>query len=179
MYKIGPRKGIYKYRFTGVFKDQGIKIQYTAAYSPQQNGVAERKNRSLIEMARCMLLDANMEKKYWAEAVNTANFLQNRLPTRTIGRTPYELWYRKKPDVGNLHVFGCDALVQIPIEKRRKLDKKAEKLTFVGYSDESKAFRFVDKTTNRIKISRDVVFLDQLRDQVSNNSECAEIELAV
>ena len=79
----------------------------------------------------------------------------------------------------NFHVFGCDALVQIPGEKRRKLDERAEKLTFVGYSDESKAFQFVDKTTNRIKISQDVVFLDQLRDQVSNNSECAEIELAL
>lgn len=73
--------------------DEGIIIQYTASYSPQQNGVAERKNRSLIEMAKCMLLDAGLEKKYWAEAVYTANYLQNILPTKPANKTPYQLWY--------------------------------------------------------------------------------------
>ena len=108
-----------------------------------------------------MLLNANLDKKYWAEAVNTANFLQNRLPTRTTAKTPYELMYKRKPDVRNPHIFGCDAYIQIPKEQRRKLDDKAKKLTFVGYSEESKAFRLLDKNKNRIKISRDVIFLDK------------------
>ena len=141
-------------------KAKGIKMQYTAAYSPQQNGVAERKNRSLMEMARCMLIDANMDKKYWAEAINTANYLQNRLPTKAVEKTPYELCYSRKPDVKNLHIFGSKAYIHIHKEQRRKLDDKAEKLTFVGYCEESKAYRFLDKETSRIKISRDVVFIE-------------------
>lgn len=140
--------------------NEGIKIQLTAAYSPQQNGVAERKNRSLMEMSRCMLIDANLEKKYWGEAVVTANFLQNRLPTKATKKTHFELWHSKVPDVGNLKLFGCKVYAHIPKEKRRKLDDKAKKLIFVGYSEESKAFRLLDKSTNKVVISRDVVFLD-------------------
>ncbi|XP_051163516.1 uncharacterized protein LOC127282958 [Leptopilina boulardi] len=151
-------------------KNKGVKLQYTVSYSPQQNGVAERKNRSLLEMARCMMLDANLEKKYWAETVNTANFLQNRLPTRITAKTPYELMYSNKPDLKNLHIFGCDAYAQIPKELRRKLDDKAEKLTFIGYSEESKGFRLLDKKTDRIKVSRDVIFLDK-NQQVKNSNE--------
>lgn len=73
-------------------KEKGIRHQKTVPYSPQQNGVAERKNRSLTEMAKCMLLDANMENKYWAEAVNTANYIQNRLPTKPWNYGVME-WY--------------------------------------------------------------------------------------
>lgn len=145
-------------------KNQGIRVQYTTAYSPQQNGVAERKNRYLMEMTRCMLMDANLEKRYWGEAVHTANYLQNRLPTKATGRTPYELWYSKRPHVGNLHIFGCAAYVHIHKEQRRKLDDKADKFIFVGYSEESKGYRFLDKKTNRIKISRDAVFLEKKHD---------------
>ena len=143
-------------------KKEGIKIQNTVAYSPQQNGVAERKNRSLIEMARCMITDANLENKYWGKAVNTANYLQNRLPSKPINKTPFELWYSKVPNVEHLHIFGCEAFVHIPDTKRKKLDEKARKLIFVGYSEESKAFRLLDKETNKIQISRDVIFLDSL-----------------
>lgn len=142
-------------------KQEGIRVQYTAPYSPQQNGVAERKNRSLLEMARCMLLDANLDKKYWGEAINTANYLQNRLPTRATNQTPYKLWFSKMPDVGNLHIFGCSTYVHVHKEQRKKLDDKAKKFIFVGYSDESKAFRLLDTETNHIKISRDVIFLDK------------------
>ena len=159
-------------------KNKGIKRKYTAAYSPQQNGVAERKNRSLLEMVRCMLLDAHLDKKYWAEAVNTANFLQNGLPTKAAERTPYELMYSQKPDVRNLHIFGSDAYVQIPKEKCRKLDDKAERFTFVGYWEESKAFRLIDKKTDRVRISRDVIFLDkELTGEPSTNHRNQEIIL--
>lgn len=157
-------------------KGKGIQIQYTAAYSPQQNGIAERKNRSLIEMAKCMLLDANLEKRYWAEAVNTANFLQNRLPTRATEKTPYELWHSRKPNVKNLHIFGCDVYMQIPKEQRRKLDDKAEKLTFIGYSDESKAYRLLNRKTGRVKVSRDVIFIENSKgEQTELNTEHEEL----
>ena len=156
-------------------RKEGIAMQCTAPYSPQQNGVAERKNRSLIEMTRCMLIDAKLDKKYWGEAVVTANYLQNRLPSRSIEKTPYELWYSRKPDVANLHIFGSEAMVLIHKEQRKKLDDKAEKLIFVGYSEVSKAFRFLNLRTNRIKISRDAVFLDKVTK--TQNSEDSGDEL--
>lgn len=73
-----------------LYLDYGIKTQYTIPYNPEQNGVAERKNRTLVEAARTMLIDAGMEKKYWGEAVNTANRIQNILPTKGADKTPYE-----------------------------------------------------------------------------------------
>lgn len=141
-------------------KMEGIQIQYTVAYTPEQNGVAERKNRSLLESARCMLYDADMDKKYWGEAINTANYLQNRLPSKCIEKTPFELWHLKAPNVDHLRVFGCRAYAHVPKELRRKLDEKAVEFLFVGYSEESKGYRLLDKNTNKIKISRDVVFLN-------------------
>ena len=111
-----------------------------------------------------MLFDANLENKYWAEAVNTANYLQNRLPTRATDKTPYELWYSRNPDVGNLHIFGYKAYVHVPKEQRRKLDVKANPFIFVGYSEESKAYRLLDPATKTQKISRDVTFLKNIVD---------------
>lgn len=157
-------------------KDKGIKVEYTVPDSPEQNGVAERKNRSLLEMARCMLIDAEMENKFWSEAVNTANYLQNRLPTSATEKTPYELWFLEKPKIGNLHIFGTDAYAHVPKKFRRKLDDKAEKLTFVGYSDESKGYRLLDKSTGKIKTSRDVIFTDKCEHRIPvEDLSCVEI----
>jgi hypothetical protein len=141
--------------------EMGIKVQYTAPYSAFQNGVAERKNRTLMEAARCMLIDAETEKKYWAEAVNTACYLQNILPSKAVDKTPFELWNRRKPDVKHLHIFGCKGYAHLPNEKRRKLDEKAISLTFVGYSAESKAYRMLDTATDKITISRDVKIIER------------------
>lgn len=142
------------------YKVEGIKPQFTVPYSPQQNGVAERKNRSLTEMATCMLLDANMDKRYWGEAVLTATYLQNRLPTRSVQKTPYELWWGRKPELGHLRVFGSEAYVHIPSVKRSKIESKARKLKLVGYSSEHKGYRFVDPATDVITVSRDAKFLE-------------------
>lgn len=142
------------------YQQEGIEMQLTAGYAPQQNGVAERRNRYLQEMAVCMLLDANMEKRYWGEAIAAAAYVQNRLPSRSVEKTPFELWNGEKPDLGHLRVFGCDAFVYIPDAKRRKMQSRAEKLTFVGYACGSKAYRFLDKGTNRITISRDARFVE-------------------
>ena len=142
------------------YADNGIRMQHTAGYSPPQNGVAERKNRSLIEIARCILIDADIDKKYWGEAVSTANFLQNRLPTKATDRTPYESWYKEKPIVKNLHVFGCKALVHVPKELRKKLDAESAGHIFIGYSEESKAFRFINAKTGSLKTSRNATFFD-------------------
>lgn len=149
-------------KVTSFFKSQGIQTQYTAPYTPQQNGVAERKNRTLIEMARCMIEDAGLPLNFWAEAVCTANYLQNRLPTRVIETTPYEKWNNKKPQVKHCVRFGSKCFVHIPTEKRRKLENTATEMIFVGYDEQSKAYRCFDRTKNKLVISRDVKFMDTM-----------------
>lgn len=148
-------------KFNKFCEDAGIEHQLTAPYSPQQNGVAERKNRTIMEMARCLLHDKGLPKKFWAEAANTAVFLQNRLPTKALQRrTPFEAWYGYKPELLNLKTFGCLCFSHIPHVKRDKLDKKAESGIFVGYSLTSKAYRIYFPHQNKIIVSRDVKFME-------------------
>lgn len=142
-------------------------------------GVAERKNRSLMEMARCMIIDAEMPNKYLGEAVVTANYLQNRLPTKATERTPYELWFTKKPNVNLLRIFGCAAFAHIPKEQRRKLDVKAKELRFVGYAENSKAYRLLHVTTDRIIISRDVIFIEDIEDGFEITKDENEVQVSL
>ena len=145
--------------FQEYLKAQGIHHEMTVPHSPQQNGVAERKNRTLVEAARSMLSHAKLPKMFWAEAVATAAYIQNRLPTSVLkGETPYQRWCGKKPDVSHMKVFGCIAYAHVPDEERRKLDKKAVKLRFVGYANNAKGYRLYDEEKRRILIRRDVVF---------------------
>lgn len=154
------------------YVSEGIKAEYTARYAPQQNGVAERKNRSLNEMGLCMLLDAGLPRKFWAEAVNTAVYLQNRLPTKATDITPFEVWFGRKPDLSHLRVFGCEVYAWKPQQKRKKFESKAVKLTFVGYATDSKAYRLLNTKTGEIVISRDVRFLevDELAKKIPDGS---------
>lgn len=143
---------------TKLLNSEGIQTQFTAPSTPQQNGVAERKNRSLVEMARCMLLDAKLSRTFWAEAINMANYLQNRLPTRAIEATPYELWNGKRPGVTHFQAFGTKCFVHIPAEKRHKLENTAKQMILVGYDEQSKAYRCYDQASKKLVISRDVRF---------------------
>lgn len=144
---------------TKFMRECGIKTQYTAPYSPQQNGVAERKNRSLVEMARCMLTDAKLPMYLWAEAVSTANFIQNCTITKGAGKIPHEAWNGQKPNAMDFQIFGTRCYVHIPTEKRRKLDNTAVEMRFIGYERGSKAYRFYDPGNRKLIISRDVKFL--------------------
>ncbi|MCO5604923.1 hypothetical protein L7F22_059098 [Adiantum nelumboides] len=130
---------------SGAFKDflgkKGIKHQCTMPYTPQQNGVAKRKNRSLMEMARCMLKAKSLPHKLWMEAVACATNFLNRRPTHALKTiTPYESWYDRKPSINYLRVFACLAYAHIPQQLHGKLDDKAVKRIFVGYSSGSKGF---------------------------------------
>ncbi|KAJ3691459.1 hypothetical protein LUZ61_020623 [Rhynchospora tenuis] len=129
----------------------------TASYSPQQNGVAERKNRTILDMVRSMLKSKNMLKEFWAEAVQCAVYLQNRCPTASLeNMTPQEAWCSVKPVVSHLKVFGSVAYMHIPDQRRTKLDDKSKKLIFIGYDERSKAYKLIDPATNKTHISRDV-----------------------
>ena len=144
--------------FEAYLKSKGIHHQLTVPHSPQQNGVAERMNRTVVESARSLIAHAGVPNGYWAEAVATAVYIRNRTPTSSIKQrvTPVELWSGKKPDVSHFKVFGCMAYAHIHDAERRKLDMKAEKLRFVGYSLKSKGYRLYNEETGQIFIRRDV-----------------------
>ncbi|CAA7027704.1 unnamed protein product [Microthlaspi erraticum] len=145
--------------FQDYCRENGIKRQLTAAYTPQQNGIAERKNRSIMNMARCMMLGMSVPRRFWPEAVQYAVHVLNRSPSAALGDvTPDERWSNHKPSVEHVRVFGCVAYALVPYERRVKLDEKSIQCVFVGVSKESKAYRLYNPETKKIIISRDVRF---------------------
>jgi len=102
-------------KFEELCIDARIEHQFTVVYTPQQNGVSERKNKTIMEMVRCMLYEKKLPKQFWAETVNTTTYLLNRLPTRALKiKTPFEVWKGYKPFVQHLKVFGCVCYSQVP-----------------------------------------------------------------
>ncbi|XLT27854.1 hypothetical protein HN873_059146, partial [Arachis hypogaea] len=141
------------------FKQHGIQHQLTTRYTPQQNGVAERKNRTIMDMVRCMLKSKQMPKEFWAEAVATAVHILNKCPTKSVrDKTPEEAWSGKRPSIHHFRVFGCIAYAHVPDQLRKKLDNKGEKCIFIGYSTDSKAYKLYNPETKKVIISRDVTF---------------------
>ncbi|KAI3734276.1 hypothetical protein L6452_13741 [Arctium lappa] len=140
-------------------KEQGIHHQLTTRYTPQQNGVAERKNRTIVEMARSMLKAKRLSNTFWAEAVACATYLLNQATTKSLSDvTPQEAWTGFKPGISHLKIFGCLAYSHIPDQRRSKLDDKSEKTIFVGYSEHSKAYKLYNPQTRKVIVSRDVIF---------------------
>ena len=140
----------------------GIRRLLTVSHSPQQNGVVERKNRTILEMARSMLKSKEMPKELWAEAVDCAVYISNRCLTKSIdGKTPQEAWSGRKPNVSHLRVFGSIAYAHVPDQRRSKLDDKSEKLVFIGYDKRSKGYKLYNPITKKIVVSRDVRFNEE------------------
>ena len=137
---------------------KGIKHETSVARCPQQNGVAERMNRTLLESARAMLYHAKLSKGFWAEAVNTAAYIRNRVVTSASDETPFGRWYGRTPDVSHFKVFGCMAYAHVSEVDRKKLDKKAMKLRFLGYSNTQKGYRLFDMEKQKVVVRRDVIF---------------------
>lgn len=138
----------------------GIKRQLTVPYTPQQNGIAERANRTLIEMAKSLLIHANLPEFLWAEAVQTAAYLRNRCPTKVLnGGTPFELWKGRRPSVKHLRTFGSRVFA-LEKPKKGKFQAKGSEYVFVGYSFETKAYRLYDPEKRSVVVRRDVKFLE-------------------
>ena len=128
-------------KFDELLKKEDIARQTSAPYTPQQNGVAERANRTIVEMARSMLHAQNLKLDLWAEAVVNAVYTRNRCPTSAVeGMTPEQAWSGRQPCVAHMRIFGCIAYAKVPDERRTKLEAKASKCVFLGYCEGTKAY---------------------------------------
>lgn len=137
----------------------GVRCELTAPYSPQQNGVVKRRNQTVVAMARSMLRAKNLPDKFWGEVVVTAVYILNRTSCKGIeGKTPFELWYGRTPAVHHLCVSDCVVHVKNTKPNLKKLEDRSKPMIFVGYEAGSKAYRVYDPATQRVRVSRDVVF---------------------
>jgi transposase InsO family protein len=154
------RGGEYtSHEFSNYCKEEGIRRQLTTAYTPQQNGTAERKNRTVMNMVRSMLSTRKVPRVFWAEAVSWTFYVLNRCPTLAVKDiTPQEAWSGVKPSVEHFRVWGSIAHVHISDEKRSKLDDKSNTCIFFGFSEESKGYRLYNPQSKKVIVSRDVVF---------------------
>ncbi|GJX12557.1 putative ribonuclease H-like domain-containing protein [Tanacetum coccineum] len=138
-----------------------IKRKFSVARTPQQNGVAERKNRTLIEAARTMLADSLLPIQFWAEAVNIACYVLNRvLVTKHQNKTPYELLIGKPPSISFMRPFGCPLTILNTLDPLGKFDGKSDEGYLLGYSTTSKAFRVYNKRTKRVEENMHIDFLE-------------------
>ena len=165
--------GEYTYDpFLKVCRDEGIVRHFTVPGKPQQNGVAERMNQTLIEKVRCILSQAGLSKAFWAEALSYAVHLVNRLPVSgNGGRTPLEVWSGSPvSDYDKLHVFGCPAYYHVTDSK---LDPRTKKVKFMGFSKGVKGYRLWCPETSKIVNSRDVTFDESgmFLQKIENNDE--------
>lgn len=159
-------------KFDEYCKESGIQHQRTCVYTPQQNGVAERANRTIVERAKCMLFDAELETEFWAEACNTAIYIMNRTPrVRLQQKTPMEMWTGEKPNVSNLRIFGSKVMVHVPKQTRKKWSPKSREMIFVGYDGQKKGFRCYDNVNKKVIVSRDVKFFETLSSTVMVTDE--------
>ena len=147
--------------FKQYLAQHGIIHQTSCPYTPQQNGVAERKNRHLMEVARSMMFHMNVPKRFWSDAVMSACYLINRTPTKVLNDlSPFEVLNKSKPSLDHLRVFGCICFVLVPGEQRNKLDARSSKAMLIGYSPTQKGYKCYDPVARRVLISRDVKFLE-------------------
>lgn len=148
--------------FQEYLQQKGIVSQHSCPYTPQKNGVAERKNRHLLDVTRSLLLAASVPPRFWVEALSVAVFQINRLPSQVLEfDSPFFRLFHAHPDYNSLHPFGCVCFVHLPPLERNKLGAQSVMCAFLGYSTSHKGFLCYDATSHHIRISRDVVFFDE------------------
>jgi hypothetical protein len=140
-------------------EEEGIKHEFSAPYTPQQNGVVERKNMSLVDMTRTMLGEYKTPERFWSEAVNTACHAINRLYLhRLLKKTSYELLTGNKPNVSYFRVFGSKCYILVKKDRHSKFAPKAVEGFLLGYDSNTKAYRVFNKSSGLVEVSSDVVF---------------------
>ena len=147
------------YTVEGFLSKEGIAHQYSTPYTPQQNGVLERKNRTLMDAARTMIAEFSSPYNFWAEAVSTACHATNWLYLRkNLNKTPYEILTGKKPDICYFKVFGCKCFICKKGNRLSKFEPRSYEGIFFGYSTNAHAYRVYNKSTGQVEEAVDVRF---------------------
>ena len=146
--------------FAKYLSECGITPQYTMPGTPSQNGVAERRNRTLKDMVRSMISHSSLPNSLWGEALKTAVYILNRVPNKAVNKTPYELWTGKKPSIRHLHVWGCPAEARPYKPNERKLDSMTVSCYFVGYPERSKGYKFYDPSSRSFFETGNATFIE-------------------
>jgi transposase InsO family protein len=153
------RTGFKNSQIEGFLKEEGIKHEFSSPYTPQQNGVVERKNITLLDMARTMLDEYKTPDLFWTEAINIACYFINRLYLHQIlKKTSYELLTSKKPNVSYFRVFGSKCFILIKRGRNSKFAPKAVEGFLLGYDSNTRAYRVFKKSTRLVEVSCDIVF---------------------
>ncbi|MBW0536646.1 hypothetical protein O181_076361 [Austropuccinia psidii MF-1] len=155
--------------------ESGINHITSPPYTPQHNPFAERGNQSILEKARCILLQSKLPTKFWAEAVSTATFLCNLIPKHENQKTPYEIWNNSKPPLHKLKPFGCKAWLKIPTHFiRNKFESKAWEGIFLGYENEASSYRILRVSDQKVIISKHVIFDESKFPSLSSQTQPME-----
>jgi hypothetical protein len=156
----------------GFLEDEGIKHEFSSPYTPQQNGVVERKNRTLLDMTRTMLDEYKTPDRFWAEAINTACYSINRLYLhRILKKTSYKLLTGKKPNVSYFRVFGSKCFILVKRGIKSKFAPKAIEGFLLGYDSNTRAYRVFNKSTGLVEVSCGIVFDE------TNGSQVEQVDL--
>jgi len=166
-------------KFINFCTENGNQMQHTVPYTPQQNGIAKRMNRTLKEMANCMLQSKGLSLNFWAEAINCENYTINRAPTKFLKNiTLKEAWSSIKPDVSHFRVFGSEAWAHIPYEKHKALEPKSENFIFVGYSKDVKRYRLIPLTFKNFIIRRHLKFAENISAYEPSSAEMPPLSIS-
>ncbi|GJU56661.1 retrotransposon protein, putative, ty1-copia subclass [Tanacetum coccineum] len=173
------RRGEYmSQEFLDHLKEHGIIAHRTPPYTPQHNGVSERRNRTLLDMVRSMMSQTTLPKSFWDYALETAARILNMVPTKKVEKTPYEVWHGQAPKLSYLKVWGCEALVKRDtLTKPDKLEPRSIKCIFVGYPKETMGYSFYYPPENKVLVARNAEFLENslITQKVSGSLEDLEI----
>ncbi|KAK8554259.1 hypothetical protein V6N12_031225 [Hibiscus sabdariffa] len=159
--------------FEELLKECGIVSQLTPPGTPQWNEVSERRNRTLLDMDRSMMSHTDLPTSFWGYALETTAFTLNRVPSKSVQKTPHEMWTGRRPNMSFMRVWGCQAYVKHQMST--KLEPKSQKCTFVGYPKETKGYYFYNSKENKVFVARTRVFLE--KDFLSYNGNGRNIEL--
>ena len=126
------------------------------------NGVAERRNRTLKDMVRSMISHSSLPESLWGEALKTAVYILNRVPSKAVNKTPYEIWTGKRPSIKHLHIWGCPAEARPYRPHERKLDSRTISCYFVGYAERSRGYKFYNPASRSIFKTENARFLEDV-----------------
>ncbi|KAJ9566734.1 hypothetical protein OSB04_002700 [Centaurea solstitialis] len=153
----------------------GIVSQLTPPYTPQMNGVSERRNRTLLDMVRTMMCHSSLPVSFWGHALETAAHILNRAPTKSVEKTTYELWKGKKPNISFLKIWGCEVYVKRPTSE--KLKPKSDKCFFVGYPKTTVGYYFYNPEENKVFVARNGKFLEEKFLSLENTRKDVDLQI--